>query len=45
LIVSPAAYPRRISSNSSTFVLLSIPEVCHAGLYRLAKLEDQSGPN
>ena len=44
-IVSPAACPRRISSNSSTLLLLSIPEFCHPGLSRWAKLEDQSGPN
>ena len=32
LIVSPAACPRRISSNSSTLRLLSIPECFHPGL-------------
>ncbi|MGO9094617.1 MAG: hypothetical protein ACLQGV_05285, partial [Bryobacteraceae bacterium] len=37
--------PRRISSNSSTLFLLSIPASSHPGLYRWAKLDDQSGPN
>src|ERR1700690_4403576 len=31
-IVSPAAYPCRISSNSSTLALLSIPASFHPGL-------------
>jgi serine/threonine protein kinase len=45
LIVSPAAYPNRISSNSSTLLLLFIPESSHPGLCRWAKLDDQSGPD
>ena len=43
-IVSPAAYPRRITSNSSIFCLLSIPESLHPGLYRWANLDERSGP-
>src|SRR5437016_9953717 len=38
LIVSPAAYPRRISSNSSTLVLLFIPESCHPGLQQVGQI-------
>jgi hypothetical protein len=33
------------SSNSSTLLLLSIPESSHPGLSRGAKLDDRSGPN
>ena len=41
-IVSPAACPRRISSNSSTLLLLSIPESCHSGLSRWGHWEFQA---
>src|ERR1017187_10476798 len=34
LIVSPAAYPKGISSNSPTMLLLFIPESSHPGLCR-----------
>src|SRR3954453_14941127 len=43
-IVSPAAYPRRISSNISTFCLLSISGIVSFPSTGWANLRDQSGP-
>jgi hypothetical protein len=39
------AFSRRITSNSSTLCLLSIPEYLHPGRYRWASSDERSGPN